>query len=270
MINSIGDDMNIADFRRLWLSKKGEFGEMFGEKVEVVVVTKDSVEKEPSAYVKFCRERRQELKDRNPELKGIDITRELARLWKIYKVKGKNIQEEKKQEVVKVVNEGKQAVVKEVNVSNEGKQAVIKEVNVSNEGNQAVVKEVNVSNEGKPVVVKEVNVSNEGKPVVVKEVNVSNEGKQVVVKEKKAKKIKDEIPKTKKITRAKKVESKSTEDPEFIQYCNENRMKIKEKYPDMSPLEITRELATEWKKHRMNYNDNLQEIRNIINQAMGL
>jgi hypothetical protein len=161
-------------------------------------------------------------------------------------------------------------VVKEVNVSNEGKQAVIKEVNVSNEGNQAVVKEVNVSNEGKPVVVKEVNVSNEGKPVVVKEVNVSNEGKQVVVKEKKAKKIKDEIPKTKKITRAKKVESKSTEDPEFIQYCNENRMKIKEKYPDMSPLEITRELATEWKKHRMNYNDNLQEIRNIINQAMGL
>ena len=214
MINSIGDDMNIADFRRLWLSKKGEFGEMFGEKVEVVVVTKDSVEKEPSAYVKFCRERRQELKDRNPELKGIDITRELARLWKIYKVKGKNIQEEKKQEVVKVVNEGK--------------------------------------------------------PVVVKEVNVSNEGKPVVVKEKKAKKIKDEIPKTKKITRAKKVESKSTEDPEFIQYCNENRMKIKEKYPDMSPLEITRELATEWKKHRMNYNDNLQEIRNIINQAMGL
>ena len=214
MINSIGDDMNIADFRRLWLSKKGEFGEMFGEKVEVVVVTKDSVEKEPSAYVKFCRERRQELKDRNPELKGIDITRELARLWKIYKVKGKNIQEEKKQEVVKVVNEGK--------------------------------------------------------PVVVKEVNVSNEGKQAVVKEKKTKKIKDEMPKTKKITRAKKGESKSSEDPEFIQYCNENRMKIKEKYPDMSPLEITRELATEWKKHRVNYNDNLQEIRNIINQAMGL
>jgi hypothetical protein len=239
MINSIGDDMNIADFRRLWLSKKGEFGEMFGEKVEVVVAPKESLEKEPSAYVKFCRERRQELKDRNPELKGIDITRELARLWKIYKVKGKNIQEEKKQEVVKVVNEGNQEVV-------------------------------NIMNERKPVVVKEVNVENEGKPVVVKEVNVEKERKPAVVKEKKTKKIKDEIPKVKKITRVKKGESKSSEEPEFIQYCNENRIKIKEKYPDMSPLEITRELATEWKKHRMNYNDNLQEIRNIINQAMGL
>jgi|LakMenE18May11ns_1017448.scaffolds.fasta_scaffold9958677_15 hypothetical protein len=210
MINSIGDDMNIVDFRRLWLSKNGEFGEMFKKKI----TPKDSVEKEPSAYVKFCRDHRQQVKDSNTEMKGVDITRELARLWKLEKGKGP-------------VQESKKEVVEKGPVQESKKGEKVKGI------------------------------------------------KTKVIKAVKPKVIKETISKVNKVTRRKK---KEVEDPDFIEYCNENRIKMKEKYPVMSPLEITRELAKEWKEQRINrpeeirinYDDNRDEIRNIINEAMGL
>jgi hypothetical protein len=42
-------------------------------------------QKEPTAYVLFCRKHREEVKNGNPQMKAVDITRELARLWKISK-----------------------------------------------------------------------------------------------------------------------------------------------------------------------------------------
>ena len=43
------------------------------------------IKKEPTAYVLFCRKHREEVKNGNPQMKAVDITRELARLWKISK-----------------------------------------------------------------------------------------------------------------------------------------------------------------------------------------
>jgi hypothetical protein len=43
------------------------------------------IKKEPTAYVLFCRKHREEVKNGNLQMKAVDITRELARLWKISK-----------------------------------------------------------------------------------------------------------------------------------------------------------------------------------------
>jgi hypothetical protein len=80
MLNSLDDDTPIRDFRDLWLSKREEFDAILN-----VGEPKGEPKGEPSEYVKFCRENRQEVKDSNPDMKGIDIMRELARMWKIKK-----------------------------------------------------------------------------------------------------------------------------------------------------------------------------------------
>lgn len=50
-----------------------------------------------------------------------------------------------------------------------------------------------------------------------------------------------------------------------MKFCSENRAKIKAKYPEMNPIEVTKELAKEWKKQQLATRD---EIRNIIGEAI--
>lgn len=201
MLNDLGDDIPIGDFRKLWLEKKGELEAKISRVVQPTEEAKEqpkeedtgeakiqpkeessekakvqATEKQPSEYVKFCRDNRQEVKERNPEMKGVDIMRELARMWKENKniTKGRARPEKPKKPI----------------------------------DNKSRIKAKDKKSEDKA-----------------------------------------------------KAEAKSED--EYIVFCNENRLKIKEKYPEMNPLEITRELAKEWKKTRRN------QIRNIIEQAIG-
>ena len=215
MLNSLDDDTPIRDFRDLWLSKREEFDAILN-----VGEPKGEPKGEPSEYVKFCRENRQEVKDSNPDMKGIDIMRELARMWKIKKpTKSKKSKDsddgERKLEQV----EDKPVVTKTIST----KTIVSKKAKDSDDGERKLEQV-------------------EDKPVVAKTIST----KTIVSKPKENDKEDDD-------------------NTDYIRFCKENRTKIKEKHLDMNPLEVTRELVKEWRKLQ---NITLDEIRNIIGQAM--
>ena len=194
MLNSLDDDTPIRDFRDLWISKREEFDDILnvGEPKEE---PKEEPKGEPSEYVKFCRENRQEVKDSNPDMKGVDIMRELARMWKIKKpTKSKKAKES------------------------------------DSDDGERKLEQV------------------EDKPTVRK----TTVRKTIASKPKVSKKPKED-------------DKEDDDNTDYIRFCKENRTKIKEKHQDMNPLEVTRELVKEWRKLQ---NITLDEIRNIIGQAM--
>lgn len=193
MLSNVEDDMRIREFRELWISKRGELDAIFDDGETKCGVSQPQVQvksehenvphvsKLPSEYVVFCRIHREEVKLKNPEMKSVDITRELARLWKIEK---------------------------------------------------------------------ETRVKKQVKPQEEKQIEPK---KKLVIKAKVMSKPKPEVL------------SKEEDETEYITFCKETRLKIKEKYPEMNPLEITRELANEWKKHQLVARN---EITSIIEQSI--
>jgi hypothetical protein len=210
ILNSLDDDTPIRDFRDLWISKREEFDDILnvGEPKEEPKEPKEEPKEEPkgepkgepSEYVKFCRENRQQVKDNNPDMKGVDIMRELARMWKIKKpTKSKKVKES------------------------------------DSDDGERKLEQV------------------EDKPTMTKTtVSKTTVNKTIASKPRVSKKPKED-------------DKEDDDNTDYIRFCKENRAKIKEKYPDMNPLEVTRELVKEWRKLQ---NITLDEIRNIIGQAM--
>ena len=257
MLESLGDDMNIGEFKKVWISKREEFENVLTQVAEPIgfptqvgpqvgpqepepktEVRKKVNGKFPSEYVMFCRLHREEVKVNNPKMKGVDITRELARLWKIEKAdrvkKPKEIENKVEIEIEKKPKKETKTRLKKVLVT------------MTPSGLDVNFVDVESKQEGKQ----------DGKQ------DGKQEGKQDGKQEGKEKK--SEVKGKRKKVNKKENEKQSEE--EYMIFCNENRLKIKEKHPDMNPLEVTRELAKEWKIHQLTTRDG---IRNIIEQAIG-
>lgn len=246
MLESLGDDMNIGEFKKVWISKREEFENVLSQVAEPIgfptqvgpqvrhqvgpqepepetEVRRKVNGKLPSEYVMFCRLHREEVKVNNPKMKGVDITRELARLWKIEKAdrvkKPKEIENKVEIEIEKKPKKETKTRLKKV-------------------------------------------LTPSGLDVNFVDVESKQEGKQDGKQEGKEKK--SEVKGKRKKVNKKENEKQSEE--EYMIFCNENRLKIKEKHPDMNPLEVTRELAKKWKIHQLTTRDG---IRNIIEQAIG-
>lgn len=227
MLETLQDDMNIADFKKLWLSKTEELKQLLESSVqaEPELIRKKENGKLPSEYVLFCRMKREEVKASNPEMKGVDITRELARLWKLEK----------------------ENRVKE-------HQPEFKPKNVRKQSLKKVV--VTPTENG-------IDVTFEEKPQRNK-VQKKQEEKQEETNIKKDKEVGKLKPKKRKVQKVQ--ESEEEDSGGYMKFCSENRAKIKAKYPEMNPIEVTKELAKEWKKQQL---ATLDEIRNIIGEAIG-
>ena len=226
MLETLQDDMNIADFKKLWLSKTEELKQLLESSVqaEPELIRKKENGKLPSEYVLFCRMKREEVKASNPEMKGVDITRELARLWKLEKEnRAKDINKEHQPEL-------KHKIVR--------KQSLKKVVVTPTENGIDVTFEDTTKQKPKR-----------------NKVQKKQEEKQEETKLK---------PKKRKVQKVQETEEEDSGG--YMKFCSENRAKIKAKYPEMNPIEVTKELAKEWKKQQLATRD---EIRNIIVEAIG-
>lgn len=239
MLETLQDDMNIADFKKLWLSKTEELKQLLESSVQAepvsepeITIRKKENGKLPSEYVLFCRMKREEVKASNPEMKGVDITRELARLWKL-----------EKENRVKDINKEHQPELKPKNVR---KQSLKKVVVTPTENGIDVTFEDTTKQKPKR-----------------NKVQKKQEEKQEETNIEKDKEVGKLKPKKRKVQKVQETEEDSGG---YMKFCSENRAKIKAKYPEMNPIEVTKELAKEWKKQQLATRD---EIRNIIGEAIG-
>jgi len=236
MLETLNDDMNIADFKKLWLSKTEELKQLLESSVQAepvsepeITIRKKENGKLPSEYVLFCRMKREEVKASNPEMKGVDITRALARLWKL----------EKENRVKE-----HQPELKPKNV----RKQILKKVVVTPTENG-----IDVTFED----------TTKQKPKRNK-VQKKQEEKQEETNIEKDKEVGKLKPKKRKVQKVQETEEEDSGG--YMKFCSENRAKIKAKYPEMNPIEVTKELARQWKKQQLATRD---EIRNIIGEAIG-
>ena len=227
MLETLQDDMNIADFKKLWVSKTEELKQLLESSVQAepvsepeIIIRKKENGKLPSEYVLFCRMKREEVKASNPEMKGVDITRELARLWKLEK----------------------ENRVKE-------HQPELKPKNVRKQSLKKVV--VTPTENGIDVTFEDTTKQKPKRNKVQKKQEEKQEETKLKPKKRKVQKVQ---------------ESEEEDSGGYMKFCSENRAKIKAKYPEMNPIEVTKELAKEWKKQQL---ATLDEIRNIIGEAIG-
>ena len=227
MLETLQDDMNIADFKKLWVSKTEELKQLLESSVQAepvsepeIIIRKKENGKLPSEYVLFCRMKREEVKASNPEMKGVDITRELARLLKLEK----------------------ENRVKE-------HQPELKPKNVRKQSLKKVV--VTPTENGIDVTFEDTTKQKPKRNKVQKKQEEKQEETKLKPKKRKVQKVQ---------------ESEEEDSGGYMKFCSENRAKIKAKYPEMNPIEVTKELAKEWKKQQL---ATLDEIRNIIGEAIG-
>tara|TARA_Y100000389_G_C17422004_1_gene497279 strand:+ start:707 stop:1606 length:900 start_codon:yes stop_codon:yes gene_type:complete len=226
-----------------------------------------------SAYLFYCDEYRQKLRDENPNLSFKEVTKLMGNIWSTIKKDKEKIKkyiELYEQDIIRYEKEmkaysptGKYAIVKGSNKDpNKPKRPFTHYIFYCNENRKKIKKEMPKLNHKE--IVKELGnrwkeIKNDSdKTLFNKYLELSEKDKKRysiemkkylqndVTKEEEVENTEEEVEKTEEVVEKTEevVEQKFTA---YQLYCNDNRTKFKEQYPLLKPKQITRELAKSWK-----------------------